>query len=222
MIFRVSQMATSYKLVKEIYRHHAPWYDRVAAPIFGSPFQQEAISYLDLKTGDVVVDVACGTGGNFNFIEQCIGDSGHLIGIDLSAEMLQQAHLRVAANQWRNVTLINSPAEEAQFSGTANAFLFSFAHDALQSPVALRNLFQHATELTRVAACGIKLAPWWNFPMNCLIFQIDQLYHTVHTGLAKPWNILAEFVSDLEINSGAFDTVYVAYGTVTRTRTQES
>jgi len=58
--------------------------------------------------------------------------------------------------------------------------------------------------------------------MNCFIFQIAHQYHTVHTGLAKPWKILAEFVSDPVINLRAFDTVYVAYGTVTRTGRQES
>jgi ubiquinone/menaquinone biosynthesis C-methylase UbiE len=205
-------MATSYQLVKEIYRRLAPCYDRVAAPALGLRFQKEAVSYLDLKTGDVVVDVACGTGSNFTFIERFIGDSGHLIGIDLSAEMLHQAHLRVAVNRWSNVTLINSPAEEAQFLTTANAFLFSFAHDVLQSPDALDNLFQYATEGTRVAACGIKWAPWWNFSMNWLIFQIAQRYHTVHTGLEKPWEKLAKFVSDPIINTRAFDTIYVAHG----------
>lgn len=215
-------MAARYQLVKEIYRHHAPWYDRVAAPVFGLRFQKEAVSNLSLKTGDVVVDVACGTGSNFTFIEQCIGDTGHLIGIDLSAEMLQQAHLRVAVNRWSNVTLINAPAEEAQLHDTANAFLFSFAHDVLQSPVALHNLFQHATEGARMAACGIKWAPWWNFYMNSFIFQIAYQYHSVHTGLSKPLEILEEFVSDPVINSRAFDTVYVAYGTVIRTHTQKS
>jgi ubiquinone/menaquinone biosynthesis C-methylase UbiE len=213
-------MAISYQHVKEVYRRIAPWYDRVAAPVLGLRFQKEAISYLGLKTGDVVVDVACGTGSNFTFIERCIGDSGHLIGIDLSAEMIHQARLRVSVNKWSNVTLINSPAEEAQFPPTANAFLFSFAHDVLQSPVALGNLFQHATEGTRVAACGIKWAPWWNFSMNWLIFQIAQQYHTVHTGLAKPWETLAKFVSDPVINLRAFGTVYVAYGTVKRNHNQ--
>jgi ubiquinone/menaquinone biosynthesis C-methylase UbiE len=215
-------MAARYQLVKEIYRHYAPEYDRVAAPVLGLRFQKEAVSNLGLKTGDVVVDVACGTGSNFNFIQQCIGDTGQLIGIDLSAEMLQQAHLRVAVNRWSNVTLINSPAEEAQLQNTANAFLFSFAHDVLQSSVALHNLFQHVTEGARVAACGIKWAPWWNFSMNSLIFQIAYQYHTVHTGLAKPYAILAQIFSDPVIDIRAFDTVYVAYSTVTRTGRKES
>jgi SAM-dependent methyltransferase len=213
---RVIKMSTQYQLVKEIYRHHAPWYDKVAAPVLGSTYQLEAVSSLGLKTGDIVVDVACGTGSNFTFIQRCIGNTGHLIGIDLSNEMLQQAKSRVAAHGWPNVTLINAPAEKAEFNETADAFLFSFAHDVLQSSVALYNLFQHAIRGARVSACGIKWAPWWNFSLNCIVFQIARKYHTVHDGLSKPWERLVGFTSDLEINLRAFDTIYVAHGTVTK------
>ncbi len=215
-------MVTRFGLVRKIYRRHAPWYDRVAAPFWGLAYQLEAVSCLGLKAGDIVVDVACGTGSNFTVIERFIGESGYLIGIDLSPEMLHQAHLRVAANGWSNVTLINTSVEEAQIGDMADAFLFSFAHDVLQSPVALRNLFQYADEGTRVAACGIKWAPWWNFSMNCLVFQIAQQYHTVRTGMAEPWSLLAKFIPDLQIRERAFDSVYVACGKVTRPRFQES
>lgn len=101
--------------MKELYRLHAPWYDSVAAPALGSSFQHEAVSYLRLKPGDVVLDVACGIGSTFTLIKQKIGETGHLIGIDLSPEMLQQARARVVANGLTNVLLINASAEETQF-----------------------------------------------------------------------------------------------------------
>ncbi len=210
----VNEMSTQRQLVKELYRLHAPWYDSVAAPALGSSFQHEAVSYLRLKPGDVVVDVACGTGSTFTLIKQKIGETGHLIGIDLSPEMLQQARARVVANGLTNVLLINASAKEAQFEKTADAILFSFAHDVLQSSRTLHNLFQHATPGARVAACGIKLAPWWNIPLNYFIYQIAWKYHTVHKGLLQPWSCLERFVSDLKVKVKAFGTIYVAFGTV--------
>ena len=210
----VDEMSTQRQLVRELYRHHAPWYDSVAAPALGSSFQLEAVSYLRLKPGDVVVDVACGTGSTFTLIKQKIGETGHLIGIDLSPEMLQQARACVVANGLTNVSLINAPAEEAQFNETADAFLFSFAHDVLQSSRTLHNLFQRATPGARVAACGIKLAPWWNIPLNYFIYQIAWKYHTEHKGLLEPWGCLERFVSDLKVKVKAFGTIYVAFGTV--------
>lgn len=207
-------MLTKNQLVREIYRQHAIWYDTIAAPMLGSIFQLEAVSALRLNPGDVAVDVACGTGSNFTLIEQRIGDAGFLIGIDLSPEMLQQAHACVVAHGWTNVSLINASAEEAQFREKADAFLFSFAHDALQSTRALFNLFQRAKPGARVAACGLKCAPWWNFPLNYFVYQIAWQYHTIHDGLSEPWKHLAQFTSNLEVRVRAFETIYVAYGIV--------
>jgi len=204
-----------HELARQKYRLHAPWYDSVAAPLLGASYQREAVSLLHLGAGDVVVDVACGTGINFPLIEQGIAHTGHLIGVDVSPEMLREAHIRVVSHGWTNVTLINAPAEEAQIHQTVDAFLFSFAHDVLQSPRALRNLFQHARRGARVAACGIKWAPWWSFPSNLFVFQIAQQYHVVHEGLSKPWGHLTAFVSNLEIRLMAFETIYMACGTVT-------
>ena len=209
-------MSTQHQLVKELYRLHAPWYDRVAAPALASSYQLEAVSYLNLKPGDVVVDVACGTGSTFNLIKQKIGETGRLIGIDLSPEMLQQARARVAAYGLKNVLLINASAEEAKFSDSVDAFLFSFAHDVLQSSHTLYNIFQRAKPDARLAACGIKLAPWWNIPINYFIYQIAWKYHTVHKGLSEPWSCLERFVSNLKVRVQAFETIYVAYGTVSK------
>ncbi len=167
---------------------------------------------MSLSAGDVVVDVACGTGINFSLIEKAITDSGRLIGVDVSPEMLREADARVVSRGWRNVTLINASAEAAEIHATVDAFLFSFAHDVLQSPRALRNLFRHARKGARVAACGIKWAPYWSFPLNFFVFQIAGQYHVVHEGLSKPWAHLAAFVPGLQIKLEALETIYVAHG----------
>lgn len=202
-------------LVQEKYRWLAPWFDSIAAPLLGAAYQREAVSLLHLKNGDVVFDVACGTGSNFAAIEREIGRRGRLIGIDLSEEMLQRARARVVSNGWTNVTLLEAAVEHADIDATADALLFSFAHDVLQSPCALRNLFKHAVPGARVAACGIKLPPMWNMLPAFLIFQIARHYHVVESGLSEPWAHLLAFVSDARIRLRAFETIYVVHGTVT-------
>jgi ubiquinone/menaquinone biosynthesis C-methylase UbiE len=64
-----------------------------------------AIDLLDLRPGARVLDVACGTGANFALIEQCIGPSGDLVGVDLTPQMLDRARARVARAGWSNVRL---------------------------------------------------------------------------------------------------------------------
>jgi ubiquinone/menaquinone biosynthesis C-methylase UbiE len=64
-----------------------------------------AIELLELQPGARVLDVACGTGANFALIEQRIGPTGELVGIDLTPQMLRQARARVLRHGWANVHL---------------------------------------------------------------------------------------------------------------------
>jgi ubiquinone/menaquinone biosynthesis C-methylase UbiE len=64
-----------------------------------------AIELLALRPGARVLDVACGTGANFALIEERIGPSGELVGIDLTPQMLDRAGGRTAREGWRNVRL---------------------------------------------------------------------------------------------------------------------
>lgn len=52
-----------------------------------------------------MLDVACGTGASFALIEQRIGPSGDLVGVDVTPQMLDQARARVARAGWTNVRL---------------------------------------------------------------------------------------------------------------------
>jgi demethylmenaquinone methyltransferase/2-methoxy-6-polyprenyl-1,4-benzoquinol methylase len=68
--------------------------------------RRRAIELLRLTPGATVVDVACGTGFNFPLIEQRIGPSGRLIGVDLTTAMLGRARARVECAGWSNVELV--------------------------------------------------------------------------------------------------------------------
>jgi ubiquinone/menaquinone biosynthesis C-methylase UbiE len=56
-----------------------------------------------LKAGDTVVDIACGTGANFSFLQEKIGSNGRIVGVDFTDAMLTKAQERVTENHWRNV-----------------------------------------------------------------------------------------------------------------------
>ena len=48
--------------------------------------------------------------------------------------MAAVARERIAAEGWRNVTVVQAPAEDAGIAVTADAALFCAVHDILQSP----------------------------------------------------------------------------------------
>lgn len=64
-----------------------------------------ACEALDLRPGQTVLDLPCGTGQAFEGLVAGVGEQGVVLGMDLSAGMLQKAHKRVEARGWSNVFL---------------------------------------------------------------------------------------------------------------------
>ncbi len=58
-----------------------------------------------------VVDVGCGTGLSFPWLEAAVGPAGRVVGVDASAAMLDRAAGRVVRSGWLNVTLVHAPAD---------------------------------------------------------------------------------------------------------------
>jgi ubiquinone/menaquinone biosynthesis C-methylase UbiE len=57
-----------------------------------------------------VLDIACGTGLNFEFIERGIGSEGLIVGIDYSTGMLGKARNKIRNHRWENIHLIREDA----------------------------------------------------------------------------------------------------------------
>ena len=81
-------------------------------PATSNDFRERAVAALRLRPGDTVLDVGCGTGLCFPWIQDHIGRSGKLIAVEPSREMLDKAMQRVAQRRWDNVIPINAVATE--------------------------------------------------------------------------------------------------------------
>jgi len=73
-----------------------------------SKVRREAIESLDLKENEIVLDVCCGTGLNFELLEQQIGKGGKIIGIDINSKMLGIAKRKCENKNWDNIDLVNA------------------------------------------------------------------------------------------------------------------
>ena len=56
-------------------------------PPFIKPVRQKAVELLHLKAGDRVLDVGCGPGGSFPYLVHAVGQSGQVIGVEISPEI---------------------------------------------------------------------------------------------------------------------------------------
>lgn len=84
-------------------------YDQFSKRSYKKP-RKILVQKLDIKHGETILHIGCGTGLSFQFIKDKIGDEGLLIGIDVSQNMLAQAQKKVRKNNWQNVHLIHADA----------------------------------------------------------------------------------------------------------------
>lgn len=194
------------------YRRAAPGYDRHMRSY--RRWQYRAIDALGLANGDTIIDVACGTGLNFPPLEERIGEAGRIVGVDLSPEMLEIARGRVLAEGWDNVTLIEASVEEAALEFAADAALFSFAHDVLQSSRAVANVVAHLRPGARVSSVGAKYGARWNVLVNFFVRRAARPYVTTFDGLDRPWRELDRYTSGMPSKDLALGGAYVASGTI--------
>src|SRR5919197_740369 len=100
-------MALTKQEIRDLYIKRAKRYD-LGLKLYGlfgfrlDWYRKLAVESLALRAGDTVIDLACGTGLNFPYLQQAVGENGRIIGVDLTDAMLDQARQRVRDHGWRN------------------------------------------------------------------------------------------------------------------------
>ena len=122
---------TRERLIK-VYRKKAKHYDITSrlypAPCYPQRAQRlRAVQALGLRAGDSVIDIACGTGLNFQLIEEVIGPNGRIIGVDLTDAMLARAQHRIETKGWTNISLVQADAVDFDFPTEVDAILSTYA-----------------------------------------------------------------------------------------------
>jgi ubiquinone/menaquinone biosynthesis C-methylase UbiE len=70
----------------------AEQYERVLVPLLFRPWAADLVKLADLRDGEHVLDVACGTGVVARLAAQQVGMAGGVTGLDLNAGMVAVAH----------------------------------------------------------------------------------------------------------------------------------
>jgi ubiquinone/menaquinone biosynthesis C-methylase UbiE len=191
---------------------HADSYNHATAMF--NWLRRRAVEQLQLPPGSTVIDVGCGSGLCFPYVEAAIGPTGHIIAIDASISMLAGAAATAEHNGWSNITFVHSAAQDAPIRTQSDAALFCAVHDILRCSSAVKNVVAHVKPGGRVVAAGGKWPPVWLWPLHVLVAATHLPYVTTLEGFERPWDLLLEHCPDLHIEPVALGTGYLAVGSI--------
>ena len=213
--------------MKEKIKDTTPPYVRIAGPLtrpfpnfdffFIKSLRRKAVELLNLKEGDRVLDVGCGSGASFPLLVRAVGETGKVVGIEISSEFAINARKRVAANGWQNVEVIEAPAQTAEMTGAFDAVLMMAAPDVYASEEALANIFPHLKENARVVIFGAKtshkaLGKIFNPVLKKIFAKFS--FPTTPGINDEPWQLLSRRVDTLKIEEYFFGWMFLASASV--------
>ena len=212
-------MALTKIQLRDLYRKRAAHYDFSANLYYLIGFRearcrQRAVSALGLKSGDTVVEVGCGTGLNFPYLLQSIGETGRLIGIDLTDAMLQKAMKGVERNRWHNVELVEADAASYVFPAGIQGVLSTFALTLVPE---YEKVIDHAARALvpggRFVIADFKKPDQWPLWLVKLGVLITKPFG-VSLDLAerKPWQVMTKCFAQVTITECFGGSVYIAVG----------
>ena len=189
-------------------------------PDIDAPFmkhvRQKAVASLDLTVGDRFLDVGCGPGGSFPYLVHAVGQSGQVVGVEISPAISINARRRIAQNGWRNVQVIEAAAQDVPLTGPFDGLLMFAAADVYASEEALENILPHLRENARVVAFGAKLSSnrlgTILNPFLRMLFNLS--FSTTPRPDYEPWRILAKRVENLDVEEYFFGLMFLCSGSI--------
>ena len=118
-------------------------------PQFFQHFGRNLVDYADIPEGATVLDVACGRGASLLPTCELVGTSGRVVGIDISADMVNETREEIRRRQLNYAEVNQMDAEHLQFDD--GAFDFALCGLAL---FFFPNVDQALTEILRVLKPG--------------------------------------------------------------------
>jgi len=195
-------------LIRRTYDSRAPLYNAIVRMLsFGgdSEYRRAAVQALDLKPGDRVLDIGCGTGLNFRDIAKAVGPTGFVVGTDLSHGMLSQVEGRP------NLRLVQAAASQEVFKpNTFDAILSTYVISTILDEEILGPLCRALKPGGRLVIADDTMPPGWFIGPRFMFARM----------LKKGWpdlkgdtiRALRPLFSDLRVTHRHFGMIYIISG----------
>jgi ubiquinone/menaquinone biosynthesis C-methylase UbiE len=128
--------STGAAAVAGFYGRYAALYDAIATLPGVARWREAAADSLALSPGDHVVEMGCGSGANLPHLADRVGPGGHVLGVDLTPELLAVARERTA--DLPQVSLARGDATRPPVAaGDVDAVLGTFVTGMFRDPAAV-------------------------------------------------------------------------------------
>ena len=212
-------MALDKNSLADLYAKRAALYDLTANTYYLLGFREfayrkAAIRALNLRRGDTVVEIGCGTGLNFSGLIDRIGPEGKLIGVDLTPEMLHGAANRVRRNSWSNVELISQDAAAYLFPERLDGILSTFALTLIpEYDQIVRNGVAALGPGKRFVILDFKEPEHWPSWLIQFFVTITRPFGvSLDLTTRHPWESLTRYAASVEFRTLYFGAVYLCVG----------
>lgn len=177
-------------------------------------FRKAAVGALGLRSGDTVVELGCGTGLNFNLLQQAVGPSGKIVGVDVTDAMLARANERIRKYSWSNVELVQLDVTQYVFQRQVDGILSTFAMEFVAEYDDLIDRCSAALNPgKRIVVGDLKLPEGRMARLAPYFLALARPYGTtMDLANRRPWESILTYLADVSIRDFYLGFAYIASG----------
>jgi ubiquinone/menaquinone biosynthesis C-methylase UbiE len=173
-------------------------------------FRAKAVDRLDLRLGEHVLEIGCGTGRNLRYLSKAVGPHGRVYGVDLSPGMLAKARALCDRIHLRNVELTEDDAAHYRAPVPLDGVMFGLSYNTMPHHLlVLREAWAQLKPGGRLVIMDAKLPPGLGGRL-VLPFSLWLMKHTMlGNPLIKPWEDLTRLAGSIEMEQFMFGSWYI-------------
>lgn len=172
--------------------------------------RKKTVDRLQLKAGDRVLEIGCGTGRNFRYLCKAVGPMGRVHGVDLSAGMLSKVEQLRQQYGWNNLSLKQSDAADFRAGEPLDGVLFSLSFNTMPHHAeVLRQAWSQLRPGGRLVIMDAKLPNGW-FGRLILPFSLWLMKRTLlGNPYIQPWNRLQDIAGTFEMEEFLLGSYFI-------------